>query len=326
MFLNQQSKKMTDTVVSHLFHGEIERLREWVDVAQARALECEQSGASIPQQMSSNVAELDRAALKRLCATIDRTGFAHYAWCDEAANPTASLNQLLRRLGLTQSDSGIIRDKGELSLLQDLAGTARGRFPAYRASAMNWHTDGYYNGHENSVRCFSLHCLHPASQGGALHLMDDTLLVLALLKDDPHSVALLSHPHAMTLPKNQDELGHNRPDRCVPVILRNDDDTLSMRFTTRTQHIQWRTDATKQAAHRALELIQQNAQWHTRLCLRKGEGVITRNVLHTREAFIDAPGVPKRQMLRGRFSDLPHPTVKTLEKNNPMADETHAPR
>jgi len=191
---------------------------------------------------------------------------------------------------------------------------------------MNWHTDGYYNERANSVRCFSLHCLEPASEGGALHLMDDTLLMFALLNEDPQAVALLSHPNAMTLPKIQDELGHNRPDRCVPAILRNEDGTLSMRFTTRTQHIQWRTDETEQAARRALELIHQNSQWHTRLCLQKGEGVITRNVLHTREAFVDAPGEPKRQMLRGRFSDLPHAGVKALVNDHPMADETHAPR
>jgi len=39
---------------------------------------------------------------------------------------------------LSKADDGIIRDRGELSLLQDLTGTARGRFPAYRATAMNW--------------------------------------------------------------------------------------------------------------------------------------------------------------------------------------------
>jgi len=48
---------------------------------------------------------------------------------------------LLQQLSLTQADTGIIREQAELPLLRDLAGTAKGRFPAYRASAMNWHTD-----------------------------------------------------------------------------------------------------------------------------------------------------------------------------------------
>jgi len=117
MFSNQPSKKITGIVVSHLFQGDNARLREWVSIARARAEECAQSVGSTPQLMSSNVLDIDHEQISRLCATIDRTGFAHYAWQDEPTDPLASLNLLLQRLGLTKADKGIIRDRGELSLL-----------------------------------------------------------------------------------------------------------------------------------------------------------------------------------------------------------------
>jgi len=326
MLSTQHSKRSMDIVLSSLFAGNSASLQEWMDDAERISRESEQNNGSNPRYISSQVGKLGQEDLTTLCSAVDRCGFAHYAWNESPEDALASLNHLLLSLGLTNADQGIIRDQGELSLLQDLEGSPRGRFPAYRASAMNWHTDGYYNDPDDCVRCFSLHCLEPASQGGALILMDDRLLVFALLNEDPALVALLSHPQAMTLPRNRDDHGHNRPDRSVPIIHRNVDGALCMRFTTRTQHIQWRCDATKQAAQRALELINQNSQWHTHLCLKKGEGIITRNVLHAREAFVDAQDQPKRQILRGRFNDIPRASLVSKARNNPMADYSNAPR
>ena len=176
---------------------------------------------------------------------------------------------------------------------------------------MNWHTDGYYNDERETIRSFSLHCIAPAAVGGAMLLMDDVSLVYALFNEDPELVLLLSDPNAMTLPHNKDNDGHDRPDRCVPVISQNADESITMRFTTRTQNIQWRCSATQAAAQRASELINTHPQWHTRITLQQGQGIITRNVLHAREAFEDAPNKPKRQMLRGRFTTLPTPAMQT---------------
>jgi len=262
-----------------------------------------------PPQGHESASATFRASMAQMCDDVARAGFAWYEWNDEPDDANQSTFELLQALSLRDSDQGVIREVGELSLLQDLTGTPKGRFPPYQPKAMNWHTDGYYNDAESMVRSFTLHCIAPATSGGALLLMDDSLLVLALLQEDEELVQLLSHPEAMTLPHNKDNEGHDRPDRCGPVILRHSDEQIAMRFTTRTQNIRWRCPATGAAAKRASEIINENPQWHTRIPLKKNQGVVTRNVLHAREAFVDAPDKPKRQMLRGRFTSLPTPAI-----------------
>lgn len=264
----------------------------------------------------------DGATLAQLCKNVEHVGFSVYEWKDKPIDVPKSTAQLLQLLSLHAGDKGVMREVGELSLLQDLSGTPKGRFPPYQPKAMNWHTDGYYNDAAETIRCFTLHCVAPAAEGGALILMDDAYLIFALWQENSELVALLSHPEAMTLPGNKDKEGHNRPDRSAPVISRNNDESLSMRFTTRTQHIQWRCNDTHAAALRASELITANSQWHTRIMLQENQGVITRNVLHAREQFTDAPEQPKRQMLRGRFTSLPK-LATPIEPTPSFAEHKH---
>jgi len=314
---------MSTQIVARLFDGNQASFAAWLDQSQTRAEANVGSTVPTPLQLPStqpknhdNATETFNASMMQLCTSVAHAGFAFYEWTNKPADANQSVFQLLQALSLHDSDQGVMREVGGLSLLQDLTGTPKGRFPPYQPKAMNWHTDGYYNDVASQVRSFSLHCIAPAAEGGALLLMDDALLVFALLQEDPELGQLLSHPEAMTLPRNKDNQGHDRPDRCVPVILRNSDESIAMRFTTRTQNIQWRCNATQAAAIRACELIRENQQWHTRITLQKGQGIITRNVLHTREKFVDAAGKPKRQMLRGRFTSLPTPAKSNASTHN----------
>jgi len=307
------SNQTEDLVLARLFEGNRRLMLGWLEQTQERIDACSVPTTPSPLSIPSDVHHQDdKAVLMQLCDTVGQTGFALYSWSDTPIDVPIAVTRLLKSLSLRNPDQGVIREGDELSLLQDLSGTAKGKFPPYQSRHMNWHTDGYYNEPKNSVRCFTLHCVEPAAEGGALLLMDDTFLVLTLLRENPNLVAQLCHPQAMTLPHNRDALGHNRPDRSVPMIQRNADGALSVRFTTRTQHIRWRCDKTQQAAERAVEMIEAQSQWHTRLRLEKGQGVITRNVLHAREAFVDAPEKPKRQMLRGRFNQLPQPATSNV--------------
>jgi len=312
-----------ELINSRLFNGDQSKQDAWIEQAQANAERNAESIGLESLQLPPNPSQnRDYASMKQLCAKVANTGFALYEWDDEPSDIATSVSQLLHALSLRNGDQGVIRETGQLSLLQDLTGTPKGRFPPYQAKAMNWHTDGYYNDPAESVRCFTLHCIAPAASGGALLLMDDVSLVYALLKEDPELVLLLSHPNAMTLPHNKDNDGHDRPDRCVPVISQNADESITMRFTTRTQNIQWRCDATQAAAQRTSELINERSQWHTRIRLEQGQGIVTRNVLHAREAFEDATDKPKRQMLRGRFTNLPSPATLT-ESAHTSAKQNH---
>lgn len=259
--------------------------------------------------------------LKRICTEVRDTGFSLYQWNESPHTISSAVEQLHRQLSLTTRDTGVLQADAGLSLLQDLSGTAKGRFVPYTARAMGWHTDGYYNAPGQTLRCFTLHCIHPAASGGALTVVDPELLLIALYDDDPQLVAHLCHPQCMTLPANKDDVGHDRPDRHVPVLFAHTDGTLGLRFTTRTQHISWHSAETKAAAERLAELIDLHPQWHQSIRLDSGQGIITRNILHRRDAFSDSVSdsvnhsvngalddgapAPARQMLRGRYLQLP---------------------
>ncbi|MEE9319625.1 MAG: TauD/TfdA family dioxygenase [Granulosicoccus sp.] len=245
-------------------------------------------------------------ALVQLCEQVRLFGFAHYRLSTENEQPRQVVAKLATTLGLHHCDTGVIQDEADqLSLLENHANSARSRFLPYSNKAMNWHTDGYYNAANDVLRSFTLHCLQSASTGGTLTVMDPELLLIALYDEDPQLVLELTHKQAMLLPANVDAEGHDRPDRRVPVLFAHEDESLGLRYTTRSQHIQWRSEATRIAAERALELIELHDEWHTAIRLQPGEGIVSRNVLHRRDAFDDESDTLKRQMLRGRYLKLP---------------------
>jgi hypothetical protein len=252
----------------------------------------------------------DAQALRILCDRVQDFGFALYQWHSDSDDPNRDVMTLHRHLSLQAHDRGVVQEADGLSLLTDLSGTAQGRFVPYTSRAMGWHTDGYYNAMDQSLRCFTLHCISPAQSGGALTLLDNRLMLIALFDADPELVALLSHPQAMSIPGNRDELGHDRPTRYSPVLFIRADGTPGAHFTTRTRHIAWRNAATQEAATAMKSLIDQHADWHCSIRLQAGQGVITRNVLHRREAYTDHPDKP-RKMLRGRYLQSPHRTTPT---------------
>lgn len=245
------------------------------------------------------------AVLEQICKQVRDHGYALYEWAETPEDVTASVSKLHQQLALTQHDQGVVSDAAGLSLLTDLTGSPRGKFIPYTSRAMGWHTDGYYNDQMQILRCFTLHCISPAAAGGALSLLDNELLFIALMNENSEIVELLSHPEAMTLPANKDDVGHNRPDRYASVFFSHSDGTLGTRFTTRTKNIEWRTKDTKDAAGRAVEILAELSQWHHTLRLESGQGLITRNILHKREAFTDDSKIAPRQMLRGRYLQLP---------------------
>jgi len=247
----------------------------------------------------------DTEGLTELCRQVREYGFAIYQWSRPSDDPDQDAVALHTKLSLQSIDRGVVTEDSGLSLLTDMAGTSQGRFIPYTTKAMGWHTDGYYNTMDQSLNCFTLHCIRPAQSGGTLTLLDHQLVLIALFDEDPELVELLSHPEAMMLPANRDDIGHDRPERYSPVLFPRSDGTPGAHFTTRTTHIQWRTPETLDAAKQMKAVIEDHNDWHHPVRLEAGQGVITRNVLHKREAYTDNPETP-RKMLRGRYLQSPN--------------------
>jgi len=271
--------------------------------------------AEIINLAAADKTSADNTALGKICNLVRDHGFAIYQFFNDhqfndgseeatVSAITDSVQKLHACLSLTQADQGVVSDNG-LSLLKDMSGSERGKFIPYSSKAMGWHTDGYYNDQTQTLRCFTLHCISPAASGGTLSLIDNELFFIALCDQNPELIELLSHPQAMTLPANKDNLGHDRPDRHAAVFFCQQDGSLGTRYTARTKNIIWRTTDTQAAAEQANEILGGLTEHHHHIRLQKRQGMITRNILHRREAFTDNTGQAPRQILRGRYLQLP---------------------
>lgn len=234
-------------------------------------------------------------------------GFAHYRFVavPDQNRKRQQVASLARALGLRRADRDVIAADDSLSLLEHRSDSDLARFPPYSNKLLNWHTDGYYNATDHTIRTFVLHCLQPADDGGELSLLDPELLLIAVYDHDPTIINHLTSPDAMTLPANQDRFGHHRPDRSVPVFFVHDNGTLGMRYTTRARNIHFRNGETMAAASRLAEMIDSIPQYQNHLRLQQCEGIVSRNILHRRKHYSDAPSTSGRQMLRGRYLDTP---------------------
>lgn len=242
----------------------------------------------------------ERAALLDRCA---RHNMALYRSSLVAADKSIA-RELGRQLGLVRLDANWLADEDGISpiTVREGAGPA-GAFIPYTNRAIKWHTDGYYHPAQRAIRGMILHCVRPAASGGANQLLDHELAYIALRDADPAHVRALMADDAMTIPARTDEDGVARAAQAGPVFSVDALGFLHMRYTARTRSIAWKDDAPTRAAVACLESLLAGASPHVlRVRLEPGMGLVTNNVLHDREAFIDDPQRP-RLLYRARHLD-----------------------
>ncbi len=175
----------------------------------------------------------------------------------------------------------------------------------YRAAAIGWHTDGYYNPFHKPVQSLCLYCERPAHTGGENALWDHEMVYISLRDQNPEIIRDLMVTDVMTIPARLDAAGLvARPERPGPVFLVTEAGHLHMRFTNRTKSIRWRADeATRRAVAAIRDVLSRPAAGFFQGRLEAGWGLISNNLLHTREAFQDLPDGAVRLLYRARFFD-----------------------
>jgi alpha-ketoglutarate-dependent taurine dioxygenase len=197
--------------------------------------------------------------------------------------------RLGEQFGLAHLDSNLLADEDAVTSLQVVPEkSGRGYIP-YSNRRLLWHTDGYYNPPERSVRAFVLHCVSPAAHGGENALLDPEIAYLRLRDENPEYIRALMAPDAMTIPANTEEGGESRPAQTGPVFsIDPATGSLHMRYTARTRSIEWKSDAATDSAVKALERLLSDGSPHVfRYRLAAGEGLLCNNVLHNRTEFAD---------------------------------------
>ena len=214
-------------------------------------------------------------------------------------------HQFAQQLGLTQLEGNYLADEDGLSSITPASdeASARGEYIPYTHKPINWHTDGYYNAPDRRILGMLLHCVQDADSGGENALLDPDIAYIQLRDTQPDYVAALMQPDAMTIPARMDEDNVARPEQSGPVFsVDPDEGFLHMRYTARTRSIEWKQDATTQAAIKTLSEIIQDSEYVLHARLMPGMGLICNNILHTRSGFIDRPE-RRRLLYRGRYYD-----------------------
>jgi alpha-ketoglutarate-dependent taurine dioxygenase len=206
------------------------------------------------------------------------------------------------QLGLHTLDSHWLTDDDGISPLSVMAaGSTRADFIPYTNKAIRWHTDGYYNPPERTVRGLLLHCVESAGEGGENQLLDQEIAYILLRDENPEFIRALMAPDAMTIPPRQDDEGVGRPEQPGPVFSVDSQGFLHMRYTMRAVNVAWKDDAATRAAKAALErLLATPTPWTLHGRLEPGMGLVSNNVLHDRSAFADSPE-RRRLLYRARY-------------------------
>jgi len=214
--------------------------------------------------------------------------------------------RLGEQLGLKRLDVNPLADDDGISSLRVMPDkSARGYIP-YSNRRLLWHTDGYYNAPWRRIHAFILHCVQPATDGGANCLLDHEIAYILLRDADPDYIRALSAADAMTIPANLEHGAGARPAQTGPVFsIDAASGSLHMRYTARTQSIEWRPDDATRAAVRYLEqLLAGDTPYVFTHRLAGGHGLICNNVLHNRSGFPDAPEDGfTRLIYRARYYD-----------------------
>jgi hypothetical protein len=212
--------------------------------------------------------------------------------------------QLGAQLGLRTLDNHWLTDGDAISPISVRGAEVRGErrdFIPYSDKPIRWHTDGYYNTPEHTVRGLLLHCVESAVTGGENQLLDHEIAYILLRDENPDYVRALSAPTAMTIPARADDNGVARAEQAGPVFSVDAAGFLHMRYTARTVSIAWKDDAATQSAKAALErILATPTPWTLRGRLEPGMGLVCNNVLHDRAGFTEAPD-RRRLLYRARY-------------------------
>lgn len=240
----------------------------------------------------------ERQALLERC---ERANMAIYAGPTAGDADKEIPRQLGLQLGLRDLDTNYLADDDGISPLAIAARGTRGEFIPYTNRGIKWHTDGYYNPVERTVRAVLLHCVARAESGGENELLDHEIVYIRLRDSNPQHIRALMARDAMTVPARIEDGRVERPAQAGPVFLVDADGFLHMRYTARAISIEWKRDAATQAALAALEdILGAASPCLFRGRLEPGMGLVSNNVLHTRTPFTDSPQ-HQRLIYRARY-------------------------
>ncbi len=210
-----------------------------------------------------------------------------------------SLLKLGEQLGVTETDKSTRHSKSDE--LTD-SGILNRAIP-FTTRHVRWHTDATYYGSDKTIQALFLLCKRPAVEGGNNKVLDNEVLYILLRDKDPEALRILMRNDCFKY-KNP-ETGEINDHLGGKVFWTNSDGQLCHRFSFRKMDMAWSEDSEVIAARDVLEsLLLNESAYVIEGRLESGMGLISNNVIHTREKLVDSDGASKKRLLfRARFYD-----------------------
>ena len=193
-----------------------------------------------------------------------------------------ALLSLSKQLGLEDFEYSSKSNKSGLTPIRvesDL--DANDEYIPFTTKSLNWHTDGYYNLHNESIHSWLLHCDEPAKNGGENEFFDHEIAYILFNQKNKNILSLMDS-QAYTIPENKKT---GRKDVSGYVFsFENKYKKLHMRFTMREHNIHWNKNIVKEIAL-LKQIIKESKKYHIKYKLDYRQGAITNNILHNRSSF-----------------------------------------
>lgn len=248
---------------------------------------------------------LTQNELEKLQAACLKFNFAIYTTKNETPVSKDSIHRLCAALGLNRLDRHLYAGEDGISAIQATENRQQGEYIPYTKHRIRWHTDGYYNQGDQQIKGMVLHCVAPAARGGENMLLDHEIAYIMLRDENPAFVEALMQPDALTIPANIVDGKIIRETATGPVFsVDPQNGSLHMRYSARQRNIEWKNDAATLAAAEFLQHLWDNPPdyvFHHRL--EAGQGLVSNNILHGREAFEDDRDSTTRLLYRARSYD-----------------------
>lgn len=260
--------------------------------------------AAYPKNVSDLVVELadmnaiTKAERSRIMELVELANMCVYS----AGSADLSMDSLLKlgaQIGVTQTDKSTRHpNSDELTA----SGILNNAIP-FTTRHVRWHTDATYFGSDKTIQALFLLCKRPAVDGGSNKVLDHEILYILLRDKAPDALR--------TLMKN-DCFKHKNPKTGEisqhlggKVFWTNSNGYLNHRFSFRKMDMAWSENSEILAALDILEsLLLNESEFVIEGRLESGLGLISNNVVHTREKLVDSDDdANKRLLFRARFYD-----------------------
>ncbi|NOY17776.1 MAG: TauD/TfdA family dioxygenase [Gammaproteobacteria bacterium] len=264
----------------------------------------EEKLASYPRSVADLVVELkDMSAITnaekaRILELIELANMCVYT-AGAAELSMASLLNLGEQIGVVATDKSTRHSKSDELTDSGILGKA---IP-FSTRQVHWHTDATYYGSDKTIQALFLLCKRPAIEGGSNKVLDNEVLYILLRDKDPQVLRILMRDDCFKY-KNP-KTGEISDQQSGKVFWTNPDGHLCHRFSFRKMDMAWSEDSEVIAARDILEsVILDESEYVIEGRLESGMGLVSNNVLHTREKPVDSDDPTKKRLLfRARFYD-----------------------